>query len=64
MRPFLTWLAACQLILIPAHAQPVGATTLTYIPGTSVKLEQIIGDCDYQVQAQKGICQPATIYSQ
>ena len=27
------------------------STTLTYNPGSTVKLEQVIGDCDYQAQA-------------
>ena len=39
-------IAACAL----AVAQP---TALTYIPGSTVKVEQVIGDCDYQAQAQQ-----------
>src|SRR5450759_2476992 len=43
---------------VPAAA--VGSVSLTYVPGSSVKLEQVIGDCDWQVEAQKGTCQPTT----
>ena len=32
-------------------AQATGPISLTYIPGTSVKLEQLIGDTDYQTKA-------------
>jgi hypothetical protein len=32
-------------------------TTLTYNPGSTVKVQQIIGDCDWAVQAAKGSCQ-------
>jgi uncharacterized protein (TIGR03437 family) len=38
---------------VTARAQPAAAPTLTYIPGSSVKLEQVIGDCDLQTQAQQ-----------
>jgi hypothetical protein len=34
----------------PAVAQNIG-TSLTFIPGSSVKVEQIIGDQDYQTKA-------------
>jgi hypothetical protein len=33
-------------------------TTLTYVAGSSVKVQQIIGDCDWAVEAAKGSCQP------
>ncbi|MGI8991641.1 MAG: DUF4185 domain-containing protein [Bryobacteraceae bacterium] len=35
----------------PAAAQSAGATSLTYVAGSSVKLEQIVGDQDYQTKA-------------
>ncbi len=35
-------------------------TTLTWIQGSSVKVEQMIGDCDYSAQAKTGQCQPTT----
>jgi hypothetical protein len=38
------------VVCAAAAAQP---TTLTYVPGSSVKVEQVIGDCDYQAQAQQ-----------
>ena len=29
------------------------STTLTYIPGSTAKVEQVVGDCDWQAQAQQ-----------
>ncbi|MDX2145390.1 MAG: DUF4185 domain-containing protein [Rhodospirillaceae bacterium] len=37
-------------------AKPTG-TTLAYVAGSTRKLEQIIGDCDREVQARTGTCQ-------
>jgi len=34
--------------------------TLTWIRGSSVKVEQMIGDCDYSAQAATGQCKPTT----
>lgn len=34
--------------------------TLTWIPGSTVKVEQMIGDCDYTQQAKTGVCVPTT----
>ncbi|HSR05696.1 MAG TPA: DUF4185 domain-containing protein [Bryobacteraceae bacterium] len=43
---------------LPMVAQ---STTLTYNPGSTVKLEQVIGDCDYQAQAVEIVAgQPLT----
>jgi hypothetical protein len=42
------WLAG----LTPGAAGQAN-TSLTYIPGSTVKLEQVIGDCDYQAQAKE-----------
>jgi hypothetical protein len=33
-------------------------TTLTYTPGSSVKVQQIIGDCDWAAMAVDGSCKP------
>src|SRR6185503_14490613 len=48
----------------PTIAQSTSnGTTLTYIPGSTVKLEQVIGDCDWQYfdySAQTGTCKPTT----
>lgn len=44
-------------------ATPAPAASLTYIDGSSVKLEQIIGDCDWQhldYTTGKGTCKPTT----
>lgn len=47
------------LILSP-FAWAAGATRLTWIPGSTVKVEQIVGDCDYGAQARTGQCEPTT----
>jgi uncharacterized protein (TIGR03437 family) len=37
-----------------SHAQtPAGVPLLTYVPSSSTKLEQVIGDCDWQAQAKQ-----------
>jgi hypothetical protein len=36
------------------------AATLSWIPGSTVKVEQLIGDCDYTAQARTGQCTPTT----
>jgi len=41
------------LAAVTARAQSSAAPALTYIPGSSVKLEQVIGDCDLQAQAEQ-----------
>lgn len=47
-------------ILAGACAVASHATTLTWIPGSTTKVEQMIGDCDYTKQAQTGQCVPTT----
>src|SRR5688572_32067284 len=47
-------------ILAAAFAVAMHATTLTWIPGSTTKVEQMIGDCDYTAQAQTGQCVPTT----
>ena len=53
MRTALTILAAAWAVA--AHA-----TTLTWISGSTTKVDQMIGDCDYTAQAQTGQCVPTT----
>ncbi len=53
MRIVLTQFGASGTLVLCLAAQSPGAAVLTYNPGSSVKLEQIIGDCDYQAQAQQ-----------
>jgi hypothetical protein len=36
------------------------AVSLTWIPGSTIKIEQMIGDCDYGAQAKTGQCTPTT----
>ena len=45
-------------ILAAAFAAAAHATTLTWVPGSTTKVEQMIGDCDYTAQAQTGQCVP------
>jgi hypothetical protein len=42
-----------MIVALHLAAQSPGATALTYNPGSSIKLEQIIGDCDYQAEADQ-----------
>ena len=42
-----------------AAASLVGVT-LTWIPDSTVRVEQMIGDCDYAAQAKSGQCTPTT----
>jgi len=51
----VTILIAC---VFPVAA--VASTMLTWIRGSSVKVEQMIGDCDYTSQAATGQCKPTT----
>ena len=51
---------AAWTILAVAFAVAAHATTLTWIPGSTTKAEQMIGDCDYTAQAQTGQCVPTT----
>src|SRR5260370_940464 len=57
-----TRLILAAILTMAAVAQSPSATpTLTYNPGSSVKLEQIIGDCDWQYldwSSGKGTCKP------
>jgi hypothetical protein len=51
----VTIMIACVL---PVAA--IARTALTWIPGSSVKVEQMIGDCDYTSQVATGQCKPTT----
>ena len=53
MKNILNQTSVGVILACCAAAQPPGATVLTFDPGSSVKLEQILGDCDYQAQAQQ-----------
>jgi hypothetical protein len=48
------------ILLAAAFAVTAHATTLTWIPGSTKKVEQMIGDCDYTAQARTGQCLPTT----
>jgi hypothetical protein len=47
-------------VLTAAFAVAAHASTLTWIPGSTTKVEQMIGDCDYTAQAKTGRCVPTT----
>jgi hypothetical protein len=54
-------LSAATLSGWEPFADAQSATALAYIPGSSVKLEQVIGDCDLQAQAKQIVAgQPVT----
>jgi hypothetical protein len=46
------------IVLSFAADAAVGGTTLTWVPGSTVKVEQMIGECDYTAQAKTGQCTP------
>lgn len=48
-------IAAIVLFVLDAAAADV---KLTWIPGSSVKVEQMVGDCDYTALAKTGQCAP------
>jgi hypothetical protein len=49
-----------SIVLAAAFAVTAHATTLTWVPGSTKKVEQMIGDCDYTAQAKTGQCVPTT----
>jgi hypothetical protein len=59
----LTVIAPASAAARPTGRGPGSNTTLTYIAGSSVKLEQVIGDCDWAVLAAKGTCTPTASQS-
>jgi Domain of unknown function (DUF4185) len=48
------------IMMAAAFAVTADATTLTWIAGSTTKVEQMIGDCDYTAQAQTGQCVATT----
>ncbi len=48
------------IVIATVLAVSVHATTLTWIPGSTAKVEQMIGECDYTDQAKTGQCVPTT----
>lgn len=47
-------------LLAPVAHAATGDVRLTWIPGSTVRVEQIVGDCDYAAQAKTGQCTPTT----
>jgi Domain of unknown function (DUF4185) len=51
-------------LLVPLALAVASAThagvSLTWVPGSTVRVEQLIGDCDYAQQAKTGQCVPTT----
>src|SRR5215213_8632800 len=55
------WYVAALLMGVTHHMFAAETNTiLTWIPGSSAKVEQMIGDCDYAVQATTGQCKATT----
>lgn len=57
-------LVAGFLMLVFSLSREVRAAAdnlkLTWIPGSTVRVEQVVGDCDYAAQAKTGECTPTT----
>lgn len=54
-----TYVVLVAAALLASVAQNANAqVSLTWTPGSSVKVEQVIGDCDWAVKAKNGTCQP------
>ena len=49
-----------MIVVTPAALAAAGDFRLTWIPGSTVKVEQMIGDCDYTQQAKTGLCVATT----
>jgi len=47
-------------VLAASAARAAGDVRLTWIPGTTVKVEQLTGDCDCTALAKTGQCTPTT----
>lgn len=47
-------------LLVAFSASASSDVRLTWIPGSTVRVEQLIGDCDYVAQAKTGQCVPTT----
>ena len=52
--------AAAVALLLTPHLAAAAAPTLAWVPGSSVRVEQVVGDCDYPAQATTGQCKPTT----
>ena len=48
------------IALFLASSALAAGGTVTWIPGSTVRIEQIVGDCDYALQAKSGQCTPTT----
>lgn len=46
--------------MLVSGASAAERVALTWLPGSTVKVEQMIGDCDYEKQAKTGQCVPTT----
>lgn len=54
-------IALAFAISVTSSAQAAGGDlVLTWIPKSTVRVEQLIGDCDYAAQAKTGECTPTT----
>src|SRR5215213_6201455 len=61
MRTTIAAVVAVPILLaLASAAHPAGSITLTWNPGSTVKVEQLIGDCDYTALAKTGQCTPTS----
>jgi hypothetical protein len=60
MNRFKSIAAACLVVLTAQKTSAGSDVNLTWIAGSSVKVEQLIGDGDYAAQATTGQCKPTT----
>src|SRR5829696_8607303 len=49
-----------MVMAIMLAAASLIAVTLTWIPDSTIRVEQMIGDCDYAALAKSGQCTPTT----
>src|SRR5215212_4067439 len=52
--------AAVIVVALASAAHASGNITLTWNPGSTVKVEQVLGDCDYTALARTGQCTPTS----
>jgi hypothetical protein len=48
------------VVLVPVARAADEKIRLTWIPGSTIRVEQVVGDCDYAAQAKTGQCTPTT----
>lgn len=57
----IRFITGVVLLFLASFAAPLAAAEtvrLTWLPGSTTRVEQLIGDCDYAEQAKTGLCKP------